>query len=430
MKFQIKIWHFIIFLIMALALIRFNLLIDTAALLFIHFKLLFFDFNFAINQINFAIIDAYLSLIFLTGIPIIIFWKKTSNKFLNYKLNFTFAVIALLLFIFLFAPVIANYNVDFQKNLKVTRLLPPFSSVKVLHLNSKKKKTLNDEYQFLNAKNKVTPQSFDDTIIFADSAQINKSGIIYFQKNDRNEISDDDFEWSLKNKNDIVYSKIFLLGTDELGRDVFSRLIYGARISLLIGLGAVIISSLIGLFIGFTAGYFGGAADSILSRFTDTFLAFPIIFLIIFILAFFGSSIIVVIIVLGFSGWMSLFKIVRGEVISIKQKDFFVTSKLLGETNIQLLFKEILPIIFAPVLVNLVFLYGNVILAESALSYLGLGIGSLYPSWGAMIDSGQEYLSKAWWMIFFPGAALFITLYAANKFGKEINNLINPRSIL
>ncbi len=124
------------------------------------------------------------------------------------------------------------------------------------------------------------------------------------------------------------------------------------------------------------------------------------------------------------------FKIVRGEVISIKHKDYFQSSKLIGLTKFQLLFKEILPVIFAPVLVNLVFLYGNVILAEAALSYLGLGTGSIYPSWGAMINAGQNYLSKAWWMILFPGLALYITLYTANKFGKEINQLINPRSNL
>lgn len=332
--------------------------------------------------------------------------------------------------VFIFAPAISNFNPDFQKDLKVTRLLPPFSIVKELHLKYKSEKKLHEEDKFMLHRSNVARQSFDETIAFADSVQIKDNGIIYFQKSNKKLIPKSYLYWSIKKKKQIVDSKIFLLGTDELGRDVFSRLIYGARISLIIGLGAVLIAALVGLIFGFIAGYIGGVVDLIVNRITDMFLAFPIIFLIIFILAFFSSSIVAVIIVLGFSGWMSLFKIVRSEVISIKNKDYFQSSKLLGLTKYQLLFKEILPVIFAPVLVNLVFLYGNVILAEAALSYLGLGTGSIYPSWGAMIYAGQNYLSRAWWMILFPGLALYITLYTANKFGKEVNQLINPRSNL
>ena len=124
---------------------------------------------------------------------------------------------------------------------------------------------------------------------------------------------------------------------------------------------------------------------------------------------------------------MSLFKIVRGEVISLKNKDYFISARLAGLTKTRLLTKEILPVIIAPVIVNLVFQYGNVILAEAALSYLGLGTGSSYPSWGAMIESGQNYLSQAWWLILFPAMALFFTLLAANNLGKEINTYYNPR---
>ena len=157
------------------------------------------------------------------------------------------------------------------------------------------------------------------------------------------------------------------------------------------------------------------------------FLAFPVIFLIILILALFGNSLFTVIFVLGFSGWMSLFKIVRGEVISLKNKDFFITAQLVGLNKKSLLLKEVLPVITAPIVVNLVFQYGNVILAEAALSFLGLGTGSSYPSWGAMIEAGQNYLSQAWWMIFFPGITLFFTLFAANNLGREINSYFNPR---
>ncbi len=165
----------------------------------------------------------------------------------------------------------------------------------------------------------------------------------------------------------------------------------------------------------------------ILSRIVDIFLSFPAIFFVILILALFGNSLLSVIVVLGFSGWMGLFKIVRSEVISIKSKDFFITAKMIGLEPGDLLLKEILPNILSPVIVNLIFQFGAVILAEAALSYLGLGIGSSYPSWGAMIESGQNYLTQAWWMILSPGLCLIITIYTANDLGRKLNVYFNPR---
>jgi peptide/nickel transport system permease protein len=131
--------------------------------------------------------------------------------------------------------------------------------------------------------------------------------------------------------------------------------------------------------------------------------------------------------VLGFSGWMSLFKIVRSEIIALKGKDYFLTAKLLGVTNFNLIFSEMLPVISASVIVNLIFQFGNVILAESALSYLGLGTGGIYPSWGSMIQSGQSYITTAWWMILFPGLALFFTLFMTNSLGNIVKVMFNPR---
>ena len=224
-----------------------------------------------------------------------------------------------------------------------------------------------------------------------------------------------------------IKEKFFLLGTDEFGRDLFVRLIYGTRISITVGLGAIVLSFLIGIFLGFIAGYRGGLLDIVLNRFTEIFLAFPVIYLIVLILALFGSSLLSVIVVLGISGWMSLFKIVKSEVLSIKQKDFFSTAELVGLNKSQLLIKEILPVIVAPVLVNLVFLFSNVVLAEAALSYLGLGSGNAYPSWGSMISSGQEYITKAWWLIAFPGLGLILTLYSVNSSGKMLGKVLNPR---
>jgi peptide/nickel transport system permease protein len=333
-------------------------------------------------------------------------------------------VLILLLIAFVFAPLITNENPDFQKNLGITRLLPPMSSVKVLHLNHQKNEIQSNVDKFIQQKEKVVKNSFTDEFIYIDSLVLSKK-IFYYQKSLAKEIDKNDLLFA--NEEPVITSRLFILGTDEFGRDIFSRLVYGARISLSVGIGAVIISLIIGLFFGYLSGYVGGKFDIIFSRITDMFLSFPIIFLVILILALFGNTILSVIIVLGFSGWMSLFKIVKGEVISIKQKDYFISARLLGLSKTQLLLKEVLPVILIPVTVNVVFQFGNVVLAESALSYLGLGTGINFPSWGAMIESGQEYLSHAWWMIIFPGFMLVITLLTANNLGRELNKIYNPR---
>jgi len=357
-------------------------------------------------------------------LPLFFVMKRKRFHFLYTKFNLFNAALILLLISFILAPLITDENPDFQKNIGMTRLLPPFSSVKALHLNHKKSEPQSDVNEFVQQKEKVVKNSFTEAFIFIDSLIISEK-IFYYQKGLAKEIDKNDILFI--NEKPFITSRFFILGTDEFGRDIFSRLVYGARISLLVGLGSVIISLIIGLSFGYLSGYLGGLFDIIFSRITDMFLAFPIIFLVVLILALFGNSILSVIIVLGFSGWMSLFKIVKGEVISIKQKDYFISARLLGLSKSQLLLKEVLPVIFVPVIVNIVFQFGNVILAESALSYLGLGTGINFPSWGAMIESGQEYLSHAWWMIFFPGLMLIITLLTANNLGRELNKIYNPR---
>jgi len=355
---------------------------------------------------------------------LIIYKRKGKNTFVNNKLNFTSATIIVLLSFFIFAPIITGINPDFQKNLNVTKLLPPLSKVKVLYLKDQTGDDKNEINDFLKLRDQVIKKSFNNHIIFIDSLR-NGQTITYYQKGNSYNIEKDKVK--ISSGLPVVESKTFLLGSDEFGRDIFSRLVYGTRISLFVGLCAVVISLIFGLSLGFIAGFFSGPLDVMLNRFTDMLLAFPMVFLIILILALFGNNLIAVIFVLGFSGWMSLFKIVRSEVISIKNKEYFITSKMLGLSKSNLLIKEILPVIAASVIVNLVFQYGNVILAEAALSFLGLGTGSSYPSWGQMIEAGQVYLTSAWWMILFPGFILFLTLFAAYNFGRESNEFFNPR---
>ena len=424
---KIKNWHIILLLLVILFFLRFGLIIKSYLLLYKYIGFLFSDFSIAINIMDLGFADLIVSILLIVVIPSLILYEKNKNNLLavglNKKVDFSSFTVIILISFFIFAPLITDSNPNFQKDIGVTKLLPPLSSVDVITL--KKEKIISkDKLAFLlNLKDDVVKKPFNENLIYADSIKIGGS-LIFYQKGKEKEIQKNKLQ--LVNDIPLIEKKHFLLGTDEFGRDIFSRLVYGARISLLIGLGAVFISLLLGLSLGFLAGYPGGFADSFLNRFTEVFLAFPIIFLIILILALFGNSFFTVMFVLGFSGWMSLFKIVRGEIILLKKKDFFISAQMIGLSPYKLLLKEILPVILAPVIVNLVLLYGNVILAESALSYLGLGIGNNYPSWGAMIESGQAYISEAWWMIFFPGLTLFLTLFAANDIGKEVNIHYNP----
>ena len=385
------------------------------------------DIDAAVAVLNFNLVDAFIStLLFLVAIPVVII-KKKKLIYLNGRLTFSFAVLITLCFIFLFAPIISNENPEFSKDLSVTKLLPPFSSVKQIKiirwLTEDEESSYSEIENFRKKLDDVIKPSFDENLIFADSTNLSRK-FVYYQYGKAKELNKED---SLTDVGiPLIKNKTFILGTDEYGRDLFARLIYGTRISLTVGFGAVVLSFFIGIILGFIAGYRGGLPDILLNRFTEIFLAFPVIYLVVLILALFGSSIISVIIVLGISGWMSLFKIVRSEVVSIKQKDFFSTAELVGLSKTQLLTNEILPVIIVPVLVNLVFLFSNVVLAEAALSYLGLGTGNNYPSWGSMISSGQQYITKAWWLIAFPGLGLILTLFSINSLSRIVGKKLNP----
>lgn len=420
---KIKIWHFILLIIVLIIVLRFSHLIDLLNLLIVIVQSLFAKNENVFSQLNFSVIDNIVSLTLIIIIPILILGSRKTKKLLSQQIKFSSAILVLLVIFFLFAPIVTNQHPDFQKNISVTKLLPPFSSVDYFELNNQSIAQNNNGVHLKNLIDRVIPNSYNENIIFIDSATVNEK-LMYYQSGVQYEIEKSKVK-SLAGYPEIK-SKLFLLGSDEFGRDVFTRIVYGSRISLLVGFGAVFVSFIIGLGFAFLAVERGGFVNIILSRVTDLFLSFPAIFLVVLIIALFGSNIISVIVVLGFSGWMSLFKVAKSEMLSVKNKEYYLAAKLLGLKNIKLLVREILPAILIPISVNLIFQFSNVILAESALSYLGLGTGIEYPSWGAMIEGGQEYISQSWWLIFIPGLVLVISLLSINEVGRNINKQLNP----
>lgn len=223
-------------------------------------------------------------------------------------------------------------------------------------------------------------------------------------------------------------SSSFWLGTDDLGRDVLSRMLYGIRISLTVGLVAVGISVLIGTTLGIISGYFGGWVDSLIMRLVDIMLCFPTFFLILLIIAFLEPNIYNVMAVIGLTSWPGLTRLVRAETLSIRQRDYIQAARLLGLGHLRIFFVHILPNVISPIIVSATLGVGDAILTESGLSFLGLGIQPPDPSWGQMLTAGKEYIYVAWWLSVFPGLAILFTVLAFNLLGEGLRDILDPRS--
>jgi len=218
-----------------------------------------------------------------------------------------------------------------------------------------------------------------------------------------------------------------VLGTDHLGRDLLSRLAYGARVSLLVGTSAVAVSGVVGVSLGLIAGYYGGLTDDVIMRLADFELAFPFILLAFAILAVLGPGLSKVILVLGLTGWAQYCRLTRAQVLGLRETEFVEAARTIGASTPRILVRHILPNAMAPVIVIASFSVASVIIAEASLSFLGLGIPPSVPSWGGMLSEGRTYIERAWWLVTLPGLALMLTVLSINVVGDALRDALDPR---
>jgi len=222
-------------------------------------------------------------------------------------------------------------------------------------------------------------------------------------------------------------SRTHLLGTDQLGRDVFSRMLYGSRVSLAVGFVSVGIAAAIGIVLGSLAGYNGGMVDGFVMRLVDLMLVFPRFFLLLAVLAFLTPSIWTIMAVIGLTGWMGVTRLVRAEFLSLKEREFVVWSQNVGATGFRVIWRHILPNALAPVLVAMTLGIPAAILTESGLSFLGIGVPPPHATWGNILNEGKETIEIGWWLSVYPGFAILVTVLSYNLLGEGIRDALDPR---
>ncbi|MAT40293.1 MAG: ABC transporter permease [Ectothiorhodospiraceae bacterium] len=350
-----------------------------------------------------------------------------------------FVVILALYSIAFLCPYIAPYNPTTFQSGVVTQFREPLSSILALRLRDEGDKgvitpTIRDLGEFpkmfrtLEGLNESLISEEEAHLLYIDAYRIEADQVIATIGKESKTVPISRLAGT--EPDEFLVEEFHLLGTDSYGRDLLSRIIYGSRVSLSLGFIAVLLSVTLGTIVGLFAGYFGGRADSFTMRFVDVLLAFPSLFLILVIIAVFEQAnvprIMLIVIVLGLSTWMGVARLVRGEVLSLKERDFIFAAKALGLSHWRILTRHILPNSLTPIIVNASLRIGGIILLEAALSYLNLGVQQPTASWGNIIYEGKDFLSNAWWISTLPGFAIVATVVSFNLIGDGLRDALDP----
>lgn len=345
-------------------------------------------------------------------------WEITKSQFRKNKLAVVGMIVVLVLYAVAFlSPFLAPFDPNAQEDIVRSRYLPPLAGffLPVVILEDGQRIVVEsieeqvDELSFVPIGQVSTP---DGALATPQAVTVKRDAVKEIAR------TLGPGWWT---------RKIHWLGTDKFGRDILSRIIYGSRISLSIGFVAVGIAITFGTFIGSIAGYYGGKVDSIIMRLVDMILAFPRLFLVLTIIALFTPKIWIIIAVLGATGWMGTTRLVRGQILSLKEQEFIQAAHAMGLNVARTIFRHILPNVMAPIIVTATLRVGTTILLEAALSFLGLGVQPPTASWGNIINQGRDNLLGAWWIATFPGLAIVLTVVAYNLFGDGLRDALDPR---
>ncbi|RTY34516.1 ABC transporter permease [Chlorobium phaeovibrioides] len=359
--------------------------------------------------------------------------KISLRAFLRQKIALIASAIIFILYSVAFlAPYIAPFSPYDQQDFLVTAYQPPLSRIDALVL--KQPKTLEIPMQ----KGEGSVIWMANTLIsdFRKLKTRNEPHAIRFVNSVHEEARNAVYRQGMRTKTiplaelagpQYKVTRTFLLGTDQYGRDILSRVIYGSRISLSIGFLVVLISVSLGTVIGVSSGYFGGWVDAVMMRIVDVLIAFPALFLILIIIATFGNSIYLIVITLSFTGWMGVARIVRSQVLSLKEQEFILAARSLGLSDMRIIFRHLAPNTLTPVIIAATLRIGSIILTEAGLSFLGLGVQPPVPSWGNIINEGRDSLLNHWWISTFPGIAILTTVVCFNLLGDGVRDALDPR---
>ncbi|MDX9759786.1 MAG: ABC transporter permease [Bacteroidota bacterium] len=349
------------------------------------------------------------------------------------------SVIIILYTIVLLCPFLAPFNPNAFQDGIVTKFRPPLSTVTVLHLKEARITPMPTSVHAARSGHReairrlieVNRALTDENLAFQQAVHafhIEGPDVIATVGNEAVPIPIARLDGS--EPEEFASERLHLLGTDSYGRDLLSRIIYGSRVSLTLGFIAVLLSVTLGTFVGLMAGYFGRVTDNLLMRIVDILLAFPALFLILIIIAAFESvavpRILLIVVVLGLTSWMGISRLVRGEVLSVKEREYVLAAHALGFGHARIIFRHILPNVLTPIIVNATLRIGGIILVEAALSYLNIGVQPPTASWGNIIFEGKDVLSYAWWVSTLPGLAIVLVVVCFNLVGDGLRDAFDP----